>query len=105
MHKIQSENNYFIGVCGIPGAGKSTISDKLKQSLPDSIIIPMDGFHLYRKDLDEEGTRRRGAPFTFDLKRFKEKLLELKQAKSFPIKFPSFDHALKDPIEGDICVK
>lgn len=53
IDKIQLQNLYFIGVCGIPGAGKSTLSDKLQQSLPNSIVIPMDGFHLYRKDLDE----------------------------------------------------
>ena len=78
IQNIQDSHLYFIGVCGIPGAGKSTISDKLKESLPKSIIVPMDGFHLYRKDLDEEGTRRRGAPFTFGLKSFKEKLLQFK---------------------------
>ncbi len=34
----------------------------------------MDGYHLYRKDLDEEGIRRRGAPFTFDFPKFKKDL-------------------------------
>lgn len=38
----------------------------------------MDGFHLYRKDLDEEGLRRRGAPWTFDLQGFRGKVLLLK---------------------------
>jgi pantothenate kinase len=64
----------------------------------------MDGFHIYRKDLDEEGKKRRGAPFTFDLKQFKQKILQLKEIKSFPIKFPSFDHALKDPIQDEIII-
>lgn len=64
----------------------------------------MDGFHLYRNILDEEGTRRRGAPFTFDLQKFRQKLVELKSSKSFPIKFPSFDHAIKDPVQDDIIV-
>lgn len=40
---------FIIGVCGIPGAGKSTICEKLLKNLDDSLIIPMDGFHLYRK--------------------------------------------------------
>ena len=34
------------------------------------MVVPMDGFHLYRKDLTLEGVRFRGAPFTFDLPRF-----------------------------------
>lgn len=38
----------------------------------------MDGYHLYRKDLDEEGHRRRGAPFTFDSEKFKNDLSKLK---------------------------
>ena len=70
--------------------------------LDHSIVIPMDGYHLYRKHLDENGTKYRGAPYTFDLHKFKEKILEVKEKKTFPIFFPSFDHALKDPIENDI---
>jgi pantothenate kinase len=38
----------------------------------------MDGYHLYRKDLDENGLKRRGAPFTFDNEKFKKDLLSLK---------------------------
>ena len=38
----------------------------------------MDGFHLYRKDLDEHGTKYRGAPYTFDLEKFKDKIKEVK---------------------------
>ena len=34
----------------------------------------MDGFHIFRKFLDEEGMRRRGAPFTFDLNKFALKM-------------------------------
>lgn len=40
----------------------------------------------------------RGAAFTFDLKKFASKIREIKQRKSFPTYFPSFDHAKKDPI-------
>jgi pantothenate kinase len=61
----------IVGVCGIPGAGKSTLSEKIQQNIPDSVIVPMDGFHLYRKELDEEGKKRRGASFTFNLAKFK----------------------------------
>ena len=63
----------------------------------------MDGYHLYRKDLDEEGMRRRGAPFTFDAKKFKQDLENLKQTGEGS--FPSFDHELKDPTEDAIEIK
>ena len=38
----------------------------------------MDGYHLYRKDLNEEGIKYRGAVFTFDLQSFKKKIQEIK---------------------------
>lgn len=63
----------------------------------------MDGYHLYRKDLDEEGMKRRGATFTFDSKKFKLDLEKLKSSGEGS--FPSFDHALKDPIEDAIQIK
>ena len=34
----------------------------------------MDGYHIYRKDLSEEGILKRGAPFTFDKDKLKEDL-------------------------------
>jgi pantothenate kinase len=61
--------------------------------LQNSIVIPLDGFHLYRKELDEHGMRFRGAAFTFDLQAFKRKVLQLAERTTLPILFPSFDHA------------
>lgn len=49
--EIKEKKSYLIGVCGIPGSGKSHYSQILNQLLEKSIIIPMDGFHLFRKDL------------------------------------------------------
>ena len=49
---IKEKKHYLIGVCGIPGAGKSTLSDQLQNGLGKSVIVPMDGYHLYRKDLN-----------------------------------------------------
>ncbi|KFY31044.1 hypothetical protein V493_01448 [Pseudogymnoascus sp. VKM F-4281 (FW-2241)] len=69
----------------------------------------MDGFHLTRAQLSAmpnaaEAHERRGAPWTFD----PEKLLEFVRAVKDPARGavfgPSFDHALKDPVEGDVRV-
>ena len=49
---IKEKKCYLIGICGIPGAGKSTFAHQLKTFLPNSVVVPLDGFHLYRKDLD-----------------------------------------------------
>ncbi|CDJ36164.1 DEHA2C11396p, related [Eimeria mitis] len=64
-------------------------------------VVGMDGFHLTRAQLDEfpdpkEAHRRRGAPWTFDLRAFWEALQTLKM-KAEPVVFPTFDHAAKDP--------
>jgi pantothenate kinase len=96
--QIKQDNLYLIGICGIPGSGKSHFAQKLQQLLDHSIIVPMDGFHLYRKDLTPEGMRFRGAAFTFDLQQFKAKIEQLSARTTYPMLFPSFDHALKDPL-------
>jgi len=62
----------------------------------------MDGYHLYLKDLDDEGIRRRGAPYTFNFQKFWKDLYSLKENKTGF--FPSFDHSVKDPVENDINV-
>jgi pantothenate kinase len=73
----------------------------------------MDGFHLTRAQLDAmpdpaTAHARRGAEFTFDgegflrlVQRLKEPLGEATQT----VFAPSFDHAVKDPREGDIAVE
>jgi len=92
----------IVGVAGIPGSGKSTLAARLAEALPDAAVLPMDGYHLRRDQLDEEGKRRRGAPWTFDAARFRQDLLQLRAAGEGV--FPSFDHAVKDPVEGAIQV-
>jgi pantothenate kinase len=105
VNEIREKKSYLIGIAGIPGSGKSHYSQILKEKLGNAMIVPMDGFHLYRKDLTEEGVRFRGAAFTFNLKSFKDKVELLSKRQAYPLKFPSFDHALKDPIEESIIIK
>lgn len=72
----------------------------------------MDGFHLYRSQLadmpnPEEAIHRRGAAFTFDAERFHRLVLSLREPltdTTTTVYAPSFDHALKDPVENDIAV-
>ena len=102
-HINEDNSVYLIGVAGVPGAGKTTFCSELTKRIPNSIILPMDGYHIPRNNLDEKGLKYRGAPYTFDHKRLLDDLINLKKNKIGS--FPSFDHALKDPVENDIIVK
>lgn len=69
----------------------------------------MDGFHLTRAQLSAmpnaaEAHRRRGAHWTFDPEKLLELVRAIKDPARGPVFGPSFDHALKDPVEGDVRI-
>ncbi|EWG52172.1 hypothetical protein FVEG_10976 [Fusarium verticillioides 7600] len=105
----------LIALAGIPGSGKTTISDALikelkKNGISDVAVLPMDGFHYSRTTLcsfddPEEAFRRRGAPFTFNAAALVDLVALIKKTPvtthnepQIIIKAPGFDHARKDPI-------
>ncbi|XP_060971005.1 putative uridine kinase C227.14 isoform X2 [Cannabis sativa] len=116
---------YIVGLAGPPGAGKTTLASEVvkrvnklwpqKASSLDSqvnppdvaAVLPMDGFHLYRSQLDamenpKEAHARRGAPWTFNPELLLTCLKTLKTQGSVSV--PSFDHGVGDPVEDDIFV-
>ncbi|KAG4120259.1 hypothetical protein ERO13_D11G132800v2 [Gossypium hirsutum] len=116
---------HIVGLAGPPGSGKSTLASEVTQRInkfwfqractsdpqvvpPDvAIVVPMDGFHLYRSQLDamenpEEIHARRGAPWTFDPVLLLNCLKSLRKQGS--VYAPSFAHGIGDPIEDDIFV-
>lgn len=95
----------FICIAGIPGAGKTSLSEELNKELPNSIVIPLDGYHIYKKELNEEQLLYRGRYDTFDLQKFKNDLIELRnKVNSYTQLFPSFAHEDKDPVGNKILV-
>ncbi|BFZ61756.1 hypothetical protein YB2330_002831 [Saitoella coloradoensis] len=111
---------YLVAVAGSPGSGKTTIATQVIRKINEysqatsdidmAGLIPMDGFHLTRAQLDAmpdpiEAHARRGAPFTFDPHKLKKLVERLREPiGSTAITAPSFDHAVKDPLEDDIHV-
>lgn len=102
----------WIGIAGFPGSGKTSMARAVQDLLiadgVPTVTLPMDGFHFYRRELDAfadpaEAHARRGAPFTFDVGRFVDKLEEVRGAGVGT--WPSFDHAEGDPIEDAIRVE
>ncbi|XP_062148207.1 putative uridine kinase C227.14 isoform X2 [Alnus glutinosa] len=116
---------YIVGLAGPPGSGKSTLANEVARRVnklwpqkassldsqvkpPDvAMVLPMDGFHLHRSQLDKmenpkEAHARRGAPWTFDPARLLSCLQTLRKQGSVFV--PSFDHGIGDPVEDDIFV-
>jgi len=72
-------------------------------------VVGMDGFHLTRDQLrampnPEEAFVRRGAEWTFDPRGFGQLLSRLAQDAKEPVQAPTFDHAVKDPVQGGVVI-
>lgn len=68
----------WIALAGAPGSGKSTLSKELALRLRSrgivTTVVPMDGFHFYRRELDQmpnaaEAHSKRGSHWTFNATR------------------------------------
>ena len=72
----------------------------------------MDGYHLSREQLSamedpDTAHARRGAAFTFDSIAFLSLVKKLREPlcpESTTVYAPSFDHAVKDPVQNDIAI-
>ncbi|CAB1121265.1 unnamed protein product [Ectocarpus sp. CCAP 1310/34] len=108
----QKQQQLWVAVAGAPGSGKTTLAAEVCQRVQSeeisAICLPMDGYHLYRRELDllpdpREAHRRRGAHWTFDGRRFLSELGDARRSGSGS--FPGFDHARGDPVENQWVVQ
>lgn len=96
----------ILGITGAPGAGKSTLAERLVEALaPGAVLVPMDGFHLAESVLHGLGRHdRKGAPDTFDADGFVALLRRLRSADEPVVYAPTFRRDLEEPVAGSIAV-
>ncbi|WP_370531800.1 nucleoside/nucleotide kinase family protein [Streptomyces venezuelae] len=96
-----------LGLAGPPGAGKSTLAERLVARLGGrAVLVPMDGFHLAQAELERLGRAgRKGAPDTFDAAGYAALLARLRTPEpGTTVYAPAFDRSLEEPVAGAIPV-
>lgn len=95
----------LLGVCGPPGAGKSTLSQQLVDALGGSaVLVAMDGFHLAQRELERLGrVGGKGAPETFDAIGYVDLLIRLRRngadlASGATVYAPEFRREIEEPV-------
>lgn len=88
---------FIVAIAGAPGAGKSTLSEKLLGLFPEgsAAVVPMDGFHFDDAVLHKRGLRaRKGAPETFDYRGFAALLRRIRSVEP-DVAVPVFDRNME----------
>lgn len=97
----------LVALAGAPASGKSTMAEALAGALrragASPQVVPMDGFHLDNRLLEERGLLpRKGAPQTFDAQGFVHLVTRLKAERE--VIYPLFDRSRDIAIAGAGCL-
>lgn len=95
----------LLGISGAPGAGKSTLANRLAQALGEqAVVVGMDGFHFTNDELVRLGRRdRKGAPDTFDVCGYIALLWRIKNEPN-DIYAPEYQRGIGHSISGAIRI-
>ena len=99
-----------LGIAGQPGAGKSTLAERVVAEAPGAVLVGMDGFHLAHDTLIELGrVDRKGAPDTVDAYGYVALLRRIRGLDRLDhpgevVWAPRFDRDLEDAIAGAVAV-
>ncbi len=96
----------LLGICGEPGAGKSTLADAVARAARGrSVVVPLDGFHLADVQLSRRGLlATKGAPETFDGWGYAALLDRIRRRPDHVVYAPAFGRDLEQPLAGAVAV-
>ena len=108
-HDDETAERAVLGITGPPGAGKSTLGERLAQAVAalgiPVVRVPMDGFHLANAELVRLGRRdRKGAIDTFDVDGYAALLRRARTVRARTVYAPDFDREVHQPVAGSIPV-
>ena len=114
-------NQLFVGIAGGPGSGKSTLAHAVSEAINSRmnassacVVLPMDGFHYTRAELQamgnppdnewtyEELLARRGAPWTFDAEGCIKKFTEARENGKASL--PIYSRVKSDPVNDGVTL-
>ncbi len=95
-----------VGICGAPGAGKSTLAQRLVTALGDeAVYLGMDGYHLAQAELVRlDRAARKGAPDTFDAAGYVHLLRRIRDQADETVYAPEFRREIEEPIAGAVPI-
>ncbi|MGH3353108.1 MAG: nucleoside/nucleotide kinase family protein [Nocardioides sp.] len=102
-------DRFVLGIAGPPGAGKSTVADRVRDVLNDAgrvaVVAPMDGFHRSNAELDAMGAReRKGEPDTFDAEGYVAALRRVREQRG-QVEWPTFSREIDEPTPGGVVIE